>query len=87
MVAAAMVVLDPGAPAQTIPLPPIGGLGQSQSLFVDDGGAETAWKVFNPTGAGDAFSVDFDRLAEGMPLTGIALSTWQSSSSGPIGLR
>ncbi len=73
--------------AQTIPLPPVGGLGQSQSLFFDDAGAETAWKVFNPTGAGDAFNVDFDQLAEGMTLTGIALSTWQSSSSGPIGLR
>jgi hypothetical protein len=30
------------ASAQTIPVPPVGGLGQSQALFFDDGGAETS---------------------------------------------
>jgi len=83
----AVLGLSAVATAQTIPVPPVGGLGQSQSLFFDDGGAETSWKVFYPTGAGDAFSVDFDGMAENLDVTGIALSTYQSSSSGPVGLK
>lgn len=83
----AVLGLSAVATAQTIPVPPIGGLGQSQSIFFDDGGAETSWKVFNPTGAGDAFSVDFDTLASGLDVTGIALSTYQSTATGPIGIK
>jgi len=83
----AVLGLSAVATAQTIPVPPIGGLGQSQSIFFDDGGAETSWKVGNPTGAGDAFSVDFDTLASGLDVTGIALSTYQSTATGPIGIK
>ncbi len=82
-----VALLVGSAAAQTIPVPPVGGLGQSQSILFDDGGAETSWKVFNPTGAGDAFNVDFDLMAGGMDVTGIAVQTYQSSSSGPIGLK
>ena len=35
------------------------------------------------TGAGDAFSVDFDLMAGGMDVTGIALATYQSTSTTP----
>ncbi len=73
--------------AQTIPVPPIGGLGQSQSIFFDDGGAETSWKVFYPTAAGDAFNVDFDQAAGGMTATGVAMNTYQTTSTGVIGLK
>ena len=58
-IAAAFLAPRP-ATAQTIPVPPIGGCGQTQMLFFDDGTPETSWKVSNPTGAGDSFSVDFD---------------------------
>ncbi len=83
----ALALLSGVAAAQTIPVPPVGGLGQSQSILFDDGGAETSWKVFNPTGAGDAFNVDFGQMAGGMDVTGIALATYQSTSSGPVGLK
>lgn len=83
----AVLGLSAVATAQTIPVPPVGGLGQSQSIFFDDAGAETSWKVSYPTGAGDAFSQDFDLLAGGMDVTGIALQTYQSSSGSPIGLK
>jgi hypothetical protein len=56
-------------------------------LFWDDGTAENSWKVFNPTGALDCFNVDFDELAGSMTVTGISLNTFQSTSSGPIGIK
>jgi hypothetical protein len=69
------------ATAQTLgPPPPVGGCGQSQSLFWDDGSAETSWTVNSPTHHGDAFNVDFDELAGNMTVTGIALGTWQANS-------
>lgn len=76
------------ATAQTLgPPPAIGGCGQSQSLFFDNGSASTAWKVNSPTFHKDAFNVDFDDLAGNMTVTGIAMSTWQFSSSGILGVR
>jgi hypothetical protein len=76
------------ATAQTLgPPPSVGGCNQSQSLFWDDGTAEFSWKVFQPTGALDGFNVDFDDLAGNMTVTGIALNTFQSTSSGPIGIK
>jgi len=76
------------AGAQTAgPPPPIGGCGQSQQLFFDDGTAESSWKVRNPSGSKDCFNVDFDDMAGDMTVTGIALQTWQTSASGPQGLR
>jgi hypothetical protein len=83
----AVLGLSAVATAQTIPVPPVGGLGQSQSILFDDGSASTSWKVFYPTGAGDAFSVDIDQMATGMDVTGVALNTWQSTSTGPIGIK
>jgi len=83
----AVLGLSAVATAQTIPVPPVGGLGQSQSILFDDGGAETSWKVFYPTAAGDAFSVDIDEMATGMDLQGIAINTWQTTSTGPIGTK
>jgi hypothetical protein len=76
------------ATAQTLgPPPSVGGCGQSQSLFWDDGTAEFSWKVNQPTGALDSFNVDFEDLAGTMTVTGISLNTFQSTSSGPIGIR
>lgn len=76
------------ATAQTLgPPPPVGGCGQSQSLFFDNGNAGSAWKVNSPTFHNDAFNVDFDDLAGNMTVTGIALSTWQFSSASIQGLR
>lgn len=75
------------ATAQTIPVPPIGGCGQTQMIFFDDGTPETSWKVFNPTGAGDSFNVDFDDLGALQTVTGVAMNTFQTTSTGPIGLR
>jgi hypothetical protein len=83
----AVLGLSAVATAQTIPVPPVGGLGQSQSLLFDDGTAETSWKVFYPTGAGDAFNVDFDQLGQGMDATGVALNTFQSQSTGVLGIK
>src|SRR5262245_36292804 len=84
----AVLGLASAATAQTLgPPPPTGGCGQSQSLFFDDGTAETSWKVRNPTGHKDAFNVDFDDLAGNMTVTGIALNTFQSGSSGTFGIR
>jgi hypothetical protein len=75
------------ASAQTIPVPPIGGLGQTQGLYFDSGPSSiTSWKVFNPTAAGDAFNVDFDDQAGNMEVTGVALNTYQTTSTGPIGI-
>jgi len=73
--------------AQTIPVPPVGGCGQTQSIFFDDGTSETSWKVFQPTAALDCFNVDFDDLAGLSTVTGVAVSTYQSASSGIIGLK
>src|SRR5688572_31677431 len=85
---ATVLALACGAAAQTLgPPPPVGGCGQSQSLFWDDGTAEFSWKVNQPTGALDSFNVDFDDLAGTMTVTGISLNTFQSTSSGPIGIR
>jgi hypothetical protein len=76
------------ATAQTLgPPPPIGGCGQSQSLFFDDGVAEFSTKVRSPTGHSDSFSVDFDEFAGNMTVTGIALNTMQTSSTGTFGIR
>jgi len=75
------------ASAQTMPVPSVGGCGQSQSLFFDDGHPETSWKVSYPTGAGDAFNVDFDDMAGTMDVLGVALNTFQSTSTGPLGIR
>ena len=76
------------ATAQTLgPPPPVGGCGQSQSLFFDDGTAETSWTVSSPAQHTDAFSVDFDDMAGNMTVTGIALNTWQSNSTGNFGIR
>lgn len=76
------------ATAQTIPVPPIGGCNQSQSLFFDSGASAsiTSWKVFNPTAQLDAFNVDFDAQAGNMTVTGVAMNTYQTSSTGVIGL-
>jgi len=76
------------ASAQTVPVPPIGGCNQSQSLFFDSGASAsvTSWKVFNPTAANDAFNVDFDQMAGNMDITGIAMNTYQTTSTGTIGL-
>jgi len=81
------IALPAVAAAQTIPVPPVGGLSQSQSILFDDGSASTSWKVFYPTGPGDAFSVDIDEMASGMTVTGVALNTWQTTSTGPIGIK
>lgn len=83
----AVLGLSAVATAQTIPVPPVGGLGQSQSIFFDDGVAVTSWKVFSPTGAGDAFNVDFDQMAGGMTATGVAMNTYQNQSTGVIGIK
>jgi hypothetical protein len=87
-VSLAVLGIASAASAQTIPN---GGCNQklSQALGFDDGRAETSWKVRNPTGHTDAFSVDFDDLAgnAGMTIEGIALNTFQSSSSGSFGIR
>lgn len=82
-----LAIASTTARAQTIPVPPVGGAGQSQSVFFDDGGAETFWKVSSPTGPGDAFNVDFDSIAAGMTITGVALSTFQTNSAGTFGLK
>jgi len=76
------------ATAQTMPVPPVGGCGQTQSLFFDSGAAAsiTSWKVFNPTAALDAFNVDFDDMAGNFDVTGIAMNTYQTTSTGTIGL-
>jgi hypothetical protein len=85
---ASFVFASSGAFAQTLgPPPSVGGCGQSQSLLFDDGSAETAWKVRNPTGHADAFNVDFDDLPGNMTVTGIALDTFASGSSGTTGIR
>jgi hypothetical protein len=78
----AVLGLSAVATAQTIPVPPVGGLGQSQSIFFHDSSAATSWKVSYPTFAGDAFSVDFDQLATGMNVTGVALNYWQTATAG-----
>jgi hypothetical protein len=75
------------ATAQTIPVPPIGGCGQTQMIFFDDGTAEIAWKVFYPTAAGDSFNVDFDDLGALQTVTGIAVNAYSSTSTGLFGLR
>lgn len=75
------------AMAQTMPVPPVGGCGESQMIFFDDGSAETSWKVSYPTGAGDAFNLDFDDLAGGMTARGVALNTFLSTNTGPLGIR
>jgi hypothetical protein len=83
----AVLGLSAVATAQTIPVPPVGGLGQSQSLVFDDGSSFASWKVSYPTGAGDAFSVDIDELATGMTVTGVGVHTYQSTSSGIQGMK
>ncbi len=75
------------ATAQTVPVPPVGACGESQMLFFDDGVPETSWKVFLPTGVGDAFNVDLDDMAAGMDVTGVAINTWTSTGTGPLGIR
>jgi Ca-activated chloride channel family protein len=49
-----------GYPAGQIPVPPVGGMGQAQSVLFDDGDASTSWKVFYPTTENDAFTADLD---------------------------
>jgi hypothetical protein len=73
--------------AQTIPVPGVGGCGQTQTVFFDDGTSETSWKVSSPTGANDCFNLDFDTLGGNFDVTGIALSTYQSATGGTIGLK
>src|SRR5262245_11969281 len=55
-----------GATAQTVPVPPIGGYGQSQMLFFDDGVYEIGWRISFFAAPGDAYAVDFDDLCGGM---------------------
>jgi hypothetical protein len=73
--------------AQTIPVPGVGGCGQTQTIFFDDGTSETSWKVNQPTAALDAFNLDFDTTGANFNVTGVALSVYQSISTGIIGLK
>ncbi|MBM4014205.1 MAG: DUF3520 domain-containing protein [Planctomycetes bacterium] len=57
-------------------VPPVGGLGQSQSILFDDSGAEASWRVFDPNAATDAFGVQLDLAAGGGDPTTFALSTF-----------
>jgi hypothetical protein len=75
------------ATAQTIPVPPIGGCGQTQMIFFDDGTPETGWKVNYPTASGDCFSVDFDDLGALQTVTGVAMNAYSSTSTGIFGLK
>lgn len=75
------------ATAQTIPMPPVGGCGQTQQMGYDDGTSETSWKVSWPTTAGDAFSVDFNAEAANIASIGVGMNLWESSTSAPHGLK
>lgn len=72
--------------AQTIPVPGVGGCGQSQAISFDDGTSETSWKVNFPTASQDAFNLDFDTAGANLDVVGVALSVYQSSS-GSVGLK
>jgi hypothetical protein len=73
--------------AQTIPVPPIGGLGQSQQVFFDDGTYEVGWKVSWPAAPTDGYAVDFDDICGNMTVNGVSIATFTSSttSGGPVG--
>lgn len=67
--------------AQTIPFPEA-----AEQIGYDDGGADNSWKINAPTLAGDAFSVDFDALANGRTLLGISVATNETGSGGSISM-
>lgn len=77
------------ATAQTVPVPPVGGCGQTQSLLWDDGTFEVGWRLNFNTAVGDSWATDFNDDAAGMTVTGVAIATMQSYSfsAGPIGIR
>jgi hypothetical protein len=77
------------AAAQTVPVPPVGGCGQSQMLYFDDGVYEVGWRITFQTAVGDAFAVDFDDLCGNMTITGVAIATMATGMAppGPMGLR
>lgn len=51
-----------------------------ETVGYDDGGAESAWKVAAPTGAGDAFNVDFNTDAAGRDILGVSMSAEATGS-------
>jgi hypothetical protein len=84
---AVLGIVSAAATAQTIPVPTVGGCGQSQLIALDDGTSETSWKVNSPTASQDCFNLDVDLLGADFTITGIALSTYQSATGGTIGLK
>jgi hypothetical protein len=77
-----------GATAQTVPVPPIGGYGQSQMLYFDDGVYELGWRISFFAAVGDAYAVDFDDMCGNMTVTGVAMATMQTSfNGGTSGIR
>jgi hypothetical protein len=68
------------ATAQTIPT----GVANALRFYqYDDGRAETSYKIAWPSGANEAFSVDFDDDARGKLLMGVQIPTYLSSSGAP----
>jgi hypothetical protein len=68
------------ATAQTIP----SGVANALRFYqYDDGRAETAYKIAWPSGANEAFNVDFDDDARGKVLMGVQCPTYSSSSGSP----
>src|SRR5258705_6252497 len=57
----------------------------ANSLFQvseDDNGAETSFKIFYPTVAGEAYNVDFNADGAGMTVMGVAIQLYVSSRQG-----
>jgi hypothetical protein len=82
---ASLIVLGLAAGAASAQTITSGGCDALEMFGYDDGGAENSWKVNAPTGAGDAFSVDFNGDIIGRSLAGIALSTNETGSGGALG--
>ena len=70
------------ATAQTIPSAIANSLFQ---VSEDDNAAETSFKIFYPTVAGEAYNVDFDNAGAGMTVMGVAIQMYVSSGQGQIG--
>jgi hypothetical protein len=70
------------ATAQTIPSAIANSLFQ---VSEDDNAAETSFKIFYPTVAGEAYNVDFDNAGAGMTVMGVAIQMYVSSGQAQIG--
>src|SRR5262249_6608481 len=69
------------APAQTIPSSIANSLFQ---VSEDDGAAETSFKLWSPTPAGEYYNVDFNTDAAGMTVLGVAVELYVSAGSAQI---